>query len=145
MRRFFIWPLVVGVAAAISATAQTDKLTALQTEVRQLQLELTQQRIEFQQWKIEQLEIALKDAKETRETLEAEERAAYQALNDSSATEGDETTSFRAELTATTLKKLRALQTSAQQRENDLQQKLTLEQSTLQALTNRQRQLRTRD
>lgn len=145
MRRFFILPLFFCVVAMVSAKAQTteaDKLTALQTEVRRLQLELIQQRIEFQQWKIEQLETALKDAKEVRETLEAEERAAHQALNDASATDGDETASYRTELSEITLKKLRVQQTSAQQRESDLQQKLLQEQTSLQELTKRQQQLR---
>jgi hypothetical protein len=145
MYKTVILRMIFCVVATLSAAAQTtnsDKLTALQTEIRQLRLELVQQHIEFQQWKIEQLETALKDARDDREQLDVEERAAHQALVDSSAAEGDETTSFRAELTETTLKKLRARQASAQQRESELQQRLTRERAVLQECAKRQQQLR---
>ncbi len=145
MTRYFLLFLFCA-GAAISAAAQTtnpDPLTALQSEVRQLRRELVQQRIEFQQWKIEQLETALKTAKEEREKLEAEERAVQQALTEASATDGDEVASFRTELIETTLKKLRTQQASEQQRESELQQKLAREQTVLQDFTKRQQQLRT--
>ncbi len=145
MRRQFILPLLLFVLATVSAAAQTtnpDKLAALQTEVRELRLELIQQRIEFQQWKLEQLEAALKEAKDEREKLEGEERAVQQALTEVSATEGDETATFRTELTEITLKKLQAQQTSGQQRESELQQKLTREQAILQTLEKRAKQMK---
>ena len=148
MCRQFILPLFLCVIAAVSAVAQTtnpDKLTTLQTEVRQLRLELIQQRIEFQQCKIEQLETALKEAKDEREKLEAEDRAVHQALTEVSATEGDETATFRTELTENSLKKLQSQQASGQQRESDLQQKLTREQTVLQALEKRAKQLKAGD
>ncbi len=144
MRQRFILPMIFCVVVAMSATAQTpeaDKLAALQTEVRQLRLELIQQRIEFQQWKIDQIETALKEVKDERAKLETEERAVQQALTETSANEGDETATFRAELTETTLKKLQAQQTSGQQRESELQQQLTREQSVWQALMKRAKQL----
>lgn len=144
MTRYFLLLLFCAVAA-ISASAQPtnpDQFTALQSEVRQLRRELVQQRIEFQQWKIEQLETALKEVKEQRETLEAEERAVQQALTDTSAMDGDETATFRTELIETTLKKLRAQQAAEQQRESELQQKLAREQTVLQDFTKRLQSLR---
>jgi hypothetical protein len=144
MRRRFILPLFFCIVATVSAVAQTtnpDKLVALQTEVRQLRLELIQQRIEFQQWKIEQIEAALKEAKDERAKLEIEERAVQQALSETSANEGDETASFRAELTENTLKKLQSQQASGQQRESELQQKLAQEQGVWQALVKRAKQV----
>lgn len=148
MRRQFILPVIFCLLAAVSAVAQTappDQLTALQTEVRQLRRELIQQRLEFQQWKIEQLEAALKEAQEEREKLEAEERAVHQALTEGSGTDGDETASFRAELIATTLKKLQARQVSGQQRESELQQKLAREQTVWRELTKRAKQMSLND
>ncbi len=145
MRQQFILPLIFCALAAVSAAAQTmnpDKLAALQTEVRQLRLELIQQRIEFQQWKIEQLEALLKEAQDEREKLEGEERAVQQAMTEVSATEGDETATFRTELTETTLKRLQLQQASGQQRESEWQQKLTREQVILQALEKRAKQLK---
>ena len=145
MGRQFILSLILCVIAAVSVVAQTtnpDKLTSLQTEVRQLRVELIQQRIEFQQWKIEQLEIALKEAKEERERLEAEDRTVHQALTETSATEGDETATFRTELIETTLKKLQEQQASGQRHESELQQKLTREQALMQTLEKRAKQLK---
>ena len=145
MNRRFILPMIFCVMAVVSATAQTpeaDKLAALQTEVRQLRLELIQQRIEFQQGKIEQVEAALKEVRDAREKLEAEERAVHRALTDVSASEGDETSTFRAELTDTTLKKLQSQQAAGQQREGELLQKLSRELALLQTLEKQAKKLK---
>lgn len=145
MRRSYLLLMIFCVVAAISVAAQTaspDKLAALQTEVRTLRSELIQQRIEFQQWKIEQIEAALKDVKGEREKLEVEERAVHQALTDGSASEGDETATFRTELTETTLKKLQSLQAAGQQREGELLQKLSRELALLQALEKQAKHLK---
>jgi hypothetical protein len=144
MHRRFILPLFLCVVVTVLAVAQTtnpDKFAALQTEVRQLRLELIQQRIEFQQWKIEQIEAALKDLKDERAKLEAEERAVHQAMTETSANDGDETTTFRAELTETTIKKLQSQQAAGQLRESELQEKLAREQSVQQAFVKRARQM----
>ncbi|HEX4947532.1 MAG TPA: hypothetical protein VFZ34_12760 [Blastocatellia bacterium] len=148
MKQPFILLVMFCVVVAVSATAQPvkpDALTALQTEVRQLRRELVQQRIEFQQWKIEQLETALRAAKDERNTLESEERAVHQALTEPGSAEGDEATNFRAELTENTLRKLQTRQAAAQQRETELQEKLTREQTILQSLEKRLRQVKTED
>ena len=133
--------LLVTFSPAAAQTMNPDNFVALQSEVRQLRLELIQQRIEFQQWKIAQLESAIKEVKDEREKLEAEDRAVHQALTEVSANEGDETAAYRAELTETTLKKLQSQQVSGQQRESELQQKLAREQTILQALEKRAKQL----
>lgn len=145
MKRRFILLLMICAIASVSVVAQSndaDKINALQIEVRTLRLELIQQRIEFQRWKIEQLETALKEAKETREKLEAEERTTHQALTE---TEGDEAANYRTELSEYTLKKLQSQQTAAQLRESELQQILTREQTVLQDLMKRRQQLKIKE
>jgi hypothetical protein len=146
------WPLIYcviallcGAATAAAQTPETDKIIALQTEVRKLRLELVQQRIEFQQWKIAQLESDLKRVREEREKAEAEERAVQQAIAEARTDEQEEIVSPKTELIETSLKQAQARQAAGQHRETELQEKLAREQSVLQQLAARAKQMQGSD
>jgi hypothetical protein len=142
---FLFWFLLSVTATTTAQTTDVDQLTALQTEVRKLRLELVQQRIEFQQWKIAQLESDLKRVREEREQAEAEERAVQQAIAEARTDEPEEIVSPKTELIETSLKQVQARQTVGQQRETELQEKLAREQTILQQLAARAKQLQGSD
>jgi GTPase involved in cell partitioning and DNA repair len=142
---FLFWLLLSVTATTTAQTTDVDKLTALQTEVRKLRVELLQQRIEFQQWKIAQLESDLKRVREEREKAEAEERAVQQAIAEARTDEQEEIVSPKTELIETSLKQAQARQAAGQQHEMELQEKLAREQSVLQQLAARAKQMQGSD